>query len=353
MIGDMGWGMRALLLPSVLAVFGAFAACRQATRQVFLEITVDDQAARPEYLLLDWSAGGRTLFANRRVPDEGILHGESGVVATVSIEVPDRRDEARTLAVRGMRGGEVVAAVQMEVPPSTSEVQRVTVVLARQTPPGPDGGAPPDGSTPVPDAQGQPDAAAGAAEAAADRPPPDAQGPPDTVDVRPPACAPGSCKRVFITSRGTPSGSFGGLAGGDALCQGAAEMHGLDGTWRAWLSDTQQSPATRFAAATVPYRLLDGTLVANDFADLIDGSLARPINVYDTGARIQQGIRHEVWTGTAPSGNLTSTHCTSWTNGSAGGTGTVGASDEMGSSWSSMNRQFCDRADLRLYCFEQ
>lgn len=99
-----------------------------------------------------------------------------------------------------------------------------------------------------------------------------------TVDV---VCAP--FKLVFVSSS-AHSGNLGGVAGADAICQGLATNAGLPGTYRAWISDTLgNSPSSRFARSTSPYARVDGTVVANDWADLTDGSIAAAINLTETG----------------------------------------------------------------------
>lgn len=109
---------------------------------------------------------------------------------------------------------------------------------------------------------------------------------PDTPDVLP-------GKTVFITSQ-VFNGNLGGLAGADAKCQQLATAAGLGGTYKAWLSDSTTDARDRLTHATVPYRLVDGTTVANDFTDLTDGSLDAPINRAENGTVV--GDRP--WTGT-------------------------------------------------------
>src|SRR5207302_548222 len=82
------------------------------------------------------------------------------------------------------------------------------------------------------------------------------------------SCAAGACRRVFVTSA-TTNGGFGGLDMGDLFCQSLADAGGLGGAFKAWLSDRATDAAARLSHATVPYRLVDGTLVANDWNDLI------------------------------------------------------------------------------------
>jgi hypothetical protein len=79
----------------------------------------------------------------------------------------------------------------------------------------------------------------------------------DDTDCRPPV--PPVSKIVFVTN-GVFSGSFGGLPDADALCQAEAQAAGLAGTFKAWLSDTYDSPGTRFNKQGTPYQLVDGTI---------------------------------------------------------------------------------------------
>jgi len=129
------------------------------------------------------------------------------------------------------------------------------------------------------------------------------------------SCAAGACRRVFVTSA-TTNGGFGGLAMGDLFSQSLADASGLGGAFKAWLSDRATDAAVRLSHATVPYRLVDGTLVANDWNDLIDGTLAHAIDLHETGARAMPATP-DVWTGTTRTGRTTSTDCTGWSSASA------------------------------------
>ncbi len=85
-------------------------------------------------------------------------------------------------------------------------------------------------------------------------------------------------KTVFVTSI-TFDGNTGGLAGADEKCQADADRPASivpEGTYLAWLSDGTDSPDTRFTKSSHPYILPDGTMIAEDSADLTDGSLLQP-----------------------------------------------------------------------------
>jgi hypothetical protein len=138
-------------------------------------------------------------------------------------------------------------------------------------------------------------------------------------------------KRVFITSL-KYDGNLGGLAGADAKCQARAVAATLPGTYKAWLSDATGSPSTRFTKSTIPYRLVDGTLIANDFVDLTDGTVPGKVVKTETGgAPIRTGFcgpqdpmvpdRIMVWASTAANGTLGSVTgtCTNWSDIAVGG----------------------------------
>jgi hypothetical protein len=177
---------------------------------------------------------------------------------------------------------------------------------------------------------------------------PDAQGPLD--------CSGGTCKRVFLSSTTTTSAILGGVAATDSMCQSLADARNLGGTWMAWLSDAQTAPGIRFAKAGVPYRLLDGTVVANDWGALTSGLLAHSIDMDEAGTTVSAAISvTEVWTGTTYLGNYAGADCRGWTSDMGHGLlyAEVGVFNVTDKAWTEAYLQFCDRGSLRLYCFEQ
>jgi hypothetical protein len=118
------------------------------------------------------------------------------------------------------------------------------------------------------------------------------------------------------------------------------------------LSDRATDAATRLSHATVPYRLVDGTLVANDWNDLIDGTLAHAIDLHETGARATPATP-DVWTGTTRTGRTTSSDCSGWGSASAQLAGGVGLLTSTSTTWTAISSDSCDRGDVHLYCLEQ
>jgi hypothetical protein len=156
-------------------------------------------------------------------------------------------------------------------------------------------------------------------------------------------------KRVFVTST-TTMGGFGGLSGGDAICAARASAAGLSGTYKAWLSTSGASAGDRLTHAAVPYELVDGTPIANDWADLVDGTLSAPIDHDEFGAG---GYVAGVWTATLWDGSLVAgSTCGDWSSSSSSDSGAAGVTSLSSNGWSAFGYGTCDTA-LSLYCFEQ
>ena len=83
-------------------------------------------------------------------------------------------------------------------------------------------------------------------------------------------CNGGNC-RMFISSVDM-NGNLGGLRGADATCQARATTARLPGTYKAWLSGSNDSPSTRFTQSTRPYVRVDGQVVANNWDELTIGA---------------------------------------------------------------------------------
>ncbi len=86
---------------------------------------------------------------------------------------------------------------------------------------------------------------------------------------------------VFVSSD-TSNGDFNGLEGADNFCQELADDAGLEGVFLAWLSG-EGGPAARFSISSLPYVLVDGTLVAVGWSGLSSGALLHPIDQTELG----------------------------------------------------------------------
>jgi hypothetical protein len=162
--------------------------------------------------------------------------------------------------------------------------------------------------------------------------------------------APTDHKRVFVTSQRFP-GPLGSILAADLRCQNIANALCLGGEWRAWLSATNNSAAMRFTHASVPYRLVDGTQVADNWTDLVDGTLDAPINLDEHGEPMPNN-EQQAWTGTTQAGNtFPDKHCQDWSS-SGGDYAKFGRPTSSDFTWTADHDIVC-AATARLYCFEQ
>src|ERR1043165_2711354 len=139
---------------------------------------------------------------------------------------------------------------------------------------------------------------------------------------------------VFVTST-LQNGNLGGLAGADAVCQARAVAGGLLGKYTAWLSDSTRSVSTRMIHSSAPYQLPvlgagGGEIVANNWADLTDGTIAFAITRTESGAAVAANF---AWTGSNANGSGTGFNCNNWTSIVDPLVGTVGQTNLTNSSW--------------------
>ena len=169
------------------------------------------------------------------------------------------------------------------------------------------------------------------------------------------------CQRTVFVTESVHTGDLGGIEGADAICQAEADAAGLAGTFLAWLSDSTESPSTRFVHYNAmleplyPYQLVDGTLVANGWTDLTDGTVNHMIYVTATGTP-PNGLLL-AWTNTTPSGQPFNVlldpvldSCSGWTDSRRSGWG--GLLKEDDANWTIAGPANCD-AEAHLYCFQQ
>ncbi len=160
-----------------------------------------------------------------------------------------------------------------------------------------------------------------------------------------------SPKTAFVTSE-TFDGNLGGIAGADAKCQNAADVAGLGGEWKAWISFTPNDlPAARFSFASRGYETMLGDYVGGRPLDSFPARVATKIDIDENGQ--QQLDFPLVWTGIGADGHTQGPICNAWTTNSNGNGGTVGDSrNNLNDGWTNTTNRSCDMLN-RLYCFEQ
>ncbi|MBI3783803.1 MAG: hypothetical protein HY270_10400 [Deltaproteobacteria bacterium] len=160
-----------------------------------------------------------------------------------------------------------------------------------------------------------------------------------------PVCARAS-QLVFVTSS-SHDGNFGGLAGGDGICDGLAAAAGLKGQWVAWLSNAGINGGDRIVGDG-PFVSTNGTQIAADKAALLSGTLDNAISSDENGVGI--GAAADVWTGTTAAGARSGSTCSGW-NDNGSGSGTFGNANQTDSDWSDVDTDTCSDAK-RIYCFQ-
>jgi hypothetical protein len=165
-------------------------------------------------------------------------------------------------------------------------------------------------------------------------------------------------KRVFVTSA-LFSSNLGGLSTAYQDCQDMATNAGLTGFFVAWLSDSFTDPVHQLAQASIPYALVDDTIIADNWNDLTDGTLRHAIDHDENGNVVAFDAYAVVWTGTHASGlkyygvgdNET---CLDWATGNVGYRGFQGSPFATGPTWTESASVDCTMiSSARLYCFEQ
>lgn len=147
-----------------------------------------------------------------------------------------------------------------------------------------------------------------------------------------------------------------GLEGADDHCNQLAAGAGVEGDFKAWLSTDDLGPVDRMVHSPAPYRLVTGELVANNWADLTDGTLAHPINRDESGGVIVNvGVceGNEVWTNTKFDGtSLSSMDCGGWVT--LEGTSSVGRFSVADGSWTTADCPSVNcSTPLPIYCVQQ
>ncbi|MGB1015103.1 MAG: DUF4215 domain-containing protein, partial [Nannocystaceae bacterium] len=163
---------------------------------------------------------------------------------------------------------------------------------------------------------------------------------------------------VFVTNeafQGNLKGpsQLSGIKVADSVCRTRANAAGLKGEadFLAWLSDDDTSPAQRFFHSPGRYVLPDGTVVANSWEDLTDGTLQNPILMTETQDLPQPST---VWTNTNPDGTPASEDsCENWSSEDFNLKSILGLMANSDSEWTKLDFPIGCHAISQLYCFEQ
>jgi len=115
--------------------------------------------------------------------------------------------------------------------------------------------------------------------------------------------------------------------------------------------------ARRMMHSTLPYVLVDKTVVANDWNDLVDGMLAHAINLDEHGIAVPvtlAPVGFNVWTNTTTNGSQVGFNdCSNWTSADSMSYGSGGTLSSTDGSWTQASgTEPCSNFN-RIYCVEQ
>ncbi|MEZ4447878.1 MAG: hypothetical protein R3B09_00275 [Nannocystaceae bacterium] len=159
-------------------------------------------------------------------------------------------------------------------------------------------------------------------------------------------------RKVIFASSVLYAGDLLGLTAADATCKELADAADLEnpGAFIAWLSTPSLSMADRIEPSQVKYVRSDGALIADGWADLVDGTILSPINKDELGGDATE-MGEMAWTGTKIDGLVDTRHCNSWTSGSFTNEGLTGWLTGADFQWTQLGVLKCN-FEAHLYCIE-
>lgn len=159
-------------------------------------------------------------------------------------------------------------------------------------------------------------------------------------------------KTAFVTSTTYTGSQVGSVSNANSICGTRASAASLTGTYKAWITSTaSNSPSNTFTQSTDPYNMPNGTKIADDWTDLVSGSLDANFNIDEFGNAVSGATR--VWTNTRADGTIygeSLRDCVDWTSNNSGDGGQYGVTTST--FWIGSAYTGCDNS-YRLFCFEQ
>ena len=154
---------------------------------------------------------------------------------------------------------------------------------------------------------------------------------------------------AFVSSVAYKGGEIGGLTQADSLCQQRANVAGLSGTYRAWLSDLSNNAVDRLMPARGWVRT-DGKFLVDQLDDLSNHRFYHTLSLDEFGQPLPEFSY--VWTGTSngTASGQGQDMCGGWTESLSNRSAVVGDLETGSKWWSSRYLGNCDDP-YHLYCF--
>jgi hypothetical protein len=153
---------------------------------------------------------------------------------------------------------------------------------------------------------------------------------------------------IFVTNT-SYNGNLGGIVGADAKCMARAQAGRLAGTWVALLSNSTLNMTNRISDRV--YQRMDGKIIANNKADLFDGSIQNAIGQNEFGSGIGVfPLDLVVHTGSTIQGTkAANANCNNWISSSSSVSSYQGKSSQTNYQWDSWGGNGCN-LNASLYC---
>ncbi len=165
------------------------------------------------------------------------------------------------------------------------------------------------------------------------------------------SCPAPTAQQLYLFDGGGKAGALGGRSGADAVCQTAAAGFGGLGmtSVRGFLSvsatdEVRDMPVNYGFPTGVPIKGPTGTKVADDWADLLDGSLDASLS------SAQVTVASFYYTGSGSDGALDAHNCTGWTDGATTFDGHYGIPASTSTTWIAQSDATCGLAAYHLLC---
>lgn len=146
-------------------------------------------------------------------------------------------------------------------------------------------------------------------------------------------------RRVFLSQNTLPTNSTPTQR--DVICNSNASGAGLTGTFKAWVSNGASNNVP--SSSSVSYRLVNNNLVAWDWNDLTDGSIANPIHI-ESGGGVYNGT---VYTGLNNTGSVAGDNCSNWSSILSSQNAVVGSSSST-TQWSNLTQAPCGTPEYEI-----
>ena len=155
---------------------------------------------------------------------------------------------------------------------------------------------------------------------------------------------------IVLYSAGVQVAELGGRSGADLICQQVSNKPAGYGAYRAFISvnandEIRDMPTNYGVPTNVPITSPNGTTIANNWADLLDGNIQKSLSAAGV---IPAGSTW--WSGSSSDGSVTANTCQEWMVAIPSAFGDYGCADATDASWINCETQPCNVENAHLLC---